>query len=76
MWPFSHFQYAFKSSPSTADIVGVEFSGTGRAFERSVAIENVALDGFRRGLACWSSSETQVLSNFRLDFRSYFVLSL
>lgn len=52
MWPFSHFQYTFKSSLSTADIVGVEFSGTGRAFDRSTAIENVALDGFRQGLAC------------------------
>ena len=45
MWPFSDFQYAFRSSRSKAtDFLTVVFDRIGRAFNRSGATRAVALD--------------------------------
>ena len=45
MWPFfSHFQYGFRSSRSTADLLTVVSDRIARAFNRSGATRAVALD--------------------------------
>ena len=44
MWPFSDFQYGFRSSQSTADLLKVVSDRIDRAFNRSGATRAVALD--------------------------------
>ena len=44
MWPFSDFQYGFRSSQSTGDILRVVSDRIARAFNRSGATKGVALD--------------------------------
>ena len=44
MWSFSDFQYGFRSSRSTADLLTVEFVRIAGAFNRSEATRAVALD--------------------------------
>ena len=44
MWLFSHFQYGFRSSRSTADLLTFKSNRIARAFSRSVAARAVALD--------------------------------
>ena len=76
MWPFSDFQYSFRFSQSAADLLTVVSDRTGRAFNRSGATRTVALDiskAFDR--VCWSSSQTEVLWNFRSDIWPYFLFS-
>ena len=51
---FADFQYGFRSSRSTADLLTVAPDRIARAFNRSGATQVV---GFRQGLACWSSSQ-------------------
>ena len=54
---FSDFQYGFRSSRSTADLISVISDIIVRAFNKSGATRAVALDIFK-GLACFSSSQT------------------
>ena len=49
---FSDFQYDFRSSRSTEDLLAVVFDRTARVFIR------FELQGFRQGLACWFFSQT------------------
>ena len=44
MWPFSDFQYGFRSSRSTADFLTVMSDRIARPFNRSRATRPVALD--------------------------------
>ena len=44
MWAFSDFQYGFRSSRSTADLLTVVSDRIARAFNRSGATQAVALD--------------------------------
>ena len=44
MWPFSDFQYGFRSSQSTADLLTVVFDRTSKDFNRPEATQAVALD--------------------------------
>ena len=44
MWPFSDFQYSFRSSRSTADLLTAVSHRIARAFNRSGATRAVALD--------------------------------
>ena len=44
MWSFSDFQYGFRSSRSTADLLTVVSDRIARAFNRSGATRAVALD--------------------------------
>ena len=44
MWPFFDFQYGFRSSRSTADLLIVVSDRTAWAFNRSGATQAVALD--------------------------------
>ena len=61
---FSDFQYGFRSSRSTADLLTVASDRIARAFNRSGATRAVALDISKSFdmlaccLACWSSSQT------------------
>ena len=44
MWPFSDFQYGFRSSRSTVDLLTVVYDRISRAFNRSGATRAGALD--------------------------------
>ena len=44
MWPFSDFQYGFRSSPSVADLLTFVSDIIVRAFKRPGATRAVALD--------------------------------
>ena len=44
MWPFSDFQYGFRSSRSTADLLTVASHRIAKAFNRSEATRAIALD--------------------------------
>ena len=44
MWPFSDFQYGFRSSRSTADLLAVVSDRIARVFNRSGATQAVAFD--------------------------------
>ena len=58
---FSDFQYGFRFSRSTADLLTVVSDRIARAFNRSGATRAVALDiskPFGKSLACWSPSQT------------------
>ena len=44
MWPFFYFQYGFRSSRSTPDLLTVVSDRIARAFNRSGATQTVALD--------------------------------
>ena len=73
---FSDFQYSFRSSQSTADLLTVVPDRTARAFNRSGATRAVALDiseAFNR--VFWCSSQTEVFWNFRSDIWPYFFFS-
>ena len=57
---FCDFQYGFRSSRSTADLLAVVSDRIARVFNRSGATSAAAhvIQGFRQSLACWSSSQT------------------
>ena len=44
MWSFSNFQYGFRSSQSTTDLLTVVYDRIAMAFRRSGATQAVALD--------------------------------
>ena len=44
MWPFFYFQFSYRSSRSTADLLTVVSDRIARAFNRSRATRAVALD--------------------------------
>ena len=75
---YSDFQYGFRSSQSTAELLAVVSDGIARAFNRSETNPAVALDISKAFDRVWHSgflSETQVLWNFRSDILPYFVFS-
>ena len=55
---FSDFQYGFKSSQSTADLLTVASDRIAGAFSTWYILD------FWQGLACWSSTQTCILWNF------------
>ena len=75
---YSDFQYGFRSSQSTEELLAVVSDGIARAFNRSETTPAVALDISKTFDRVWHSgflSETQVLWNFRSDILPYFVFS-
>ena len=75
---YSDFQYGFRSSQSTAELLAVVSDGIARAFNRSETTPAVALDISKAFDRVWHSgflSETRVLWNFRSDILPYFVFS-
>ena len=70
---FSDFQYGFRSSWSTVDLLAVVYDRIARAFNRcGTAWAVVWLGQPWLGLTCWSSSQTKVLWNFRSNIWPYF----
>ena len=53
MGPFSDFQYGFRSSQSTADLLTVASDRVSRAFNRSGVTQAVALDIFKAFNRVW-----------------------
>ena len=53
MWPFSDFQYGFRSSRSTADLLTVASHRIAKAFNRSEATRAIALDISRAADKVW-----------------------
>ena len=75
---YSDFQYGFRSSPSTAELLAVVSDGIARAFNRSETTRAAARDISKAFDRVWHSgfpSETQVLWNFRSDILPYFILT-
>ena len=71
---FSNFQYGFRSTRSTADLLTVVSDRISKAFNRSEATRDVALDIFK-AFNISRLSQTQVLWNFRSDTWSYIFFS-
>ena len=75
---FSDFQYGFRSSRSTADLLTVVSDRIARAFNRSGATRTVALDISKAFDRVWHAGllhKLKVLSNFRSDIWPYFFFS-
>ena len=72
---FSDFQYGFRSSRSTTDLLRVVFDRNARAFNRSEAIQTVALDIFKAlsgfGMLIFF---TNVNSDSQLPKKSFYLL--
>ena len=74
MWPFSDFQYVFRSCRSTVDLLVVVSDGIGRAFDRSGATRAVALDIFKAFDRVWYAGLHKLKRNFRSGIWPYFHL--
>ena len=75
---FSNFQYGFRSSPSTADLLTVVSDRIAGAFNRSRATQAVALDISKVFDRVWHAGllrKLMELWNFRLDIWPYFFFS-
>ena len=76
MWLFSDFQYGFRSSRSTADLLTVVSDRIAKAFNRSGVTRAVALDIPKAFDRVWHAGlHKLVLWNFRSDIRRYFFFS-
>ena len=74
---FPDFQYGFRFYRSTADLVTRVSDRIAGAVHRSGLLElkHLIYPWLLAGLACWSSSKTQILWNFRLGASTYFDFS-
>ena len=77
---FSDFQYGFRSSRSTADLLTVVSDRIARAFNRSGATQAVPLDISKAFDRVWHAGllhklKFEVLWNFRSNICSYFFFS-
>ena len=74
---FSDFQYGFRYSRSTADLLTVVSDRIARAFNRSGATGAVALDISKAFDRVWHAGLLHKLKswNFRSDIRPYFFFS-
>ena len=72
---FSAFQYGFRSSQSTADLLTVASDRIARAFYRSGATRAVALDIFKAFGRVWHAGLLHKLKPFWSDIWSYFFFS-
>ena len=75
--PFSDFQYGFRSSRSTADLLTVVSDRIARSFNRSGATRAIALDISKTFNRVWHAGLLHKLKswNFRSDICPYFFLS-
>ena len=76
MWPFSYFQYGFRSSRSTADLLTVVSDGIARAFYRFGAARAVALDISKVFDKVWHTGLLHKLSlmEFQVRYLALFLL--
>ena len=69
---FSDFQYSFRSSRSTVDLLTVASERTARAFSRSVATQTVALDISKAFDKFWHAG--LLLMEFQVKYLALFLL--
>ena len=72
---FSDFQYGFRSSRSTADLLTVVSDRIARAFNRSVATRAVALDISKVSDRVWHAGLLQKLKSYGISGRTFGFLS-
>ena len=66
MWPFFYFQYGFRSSRSTADLMTAVSDRIARAFKRSAATRAVALDISKAFNRAWHFVLLHKLGSYRI----------
>ena len=75
---FSDFQYGYRSSPSTADLLTVVFNRIARAFNRSEVTRTVTLSMSKASDRVWHAGllhKLKVLWSFRSGIWPYFFFS-
>ena len=72
MWLFSDFQYGFRSSVSTGDLLTVVSDRIERAFNRSGATRIVALQVFNR---VWHAGLLRKLTSYGISGQIYGLIS-
>ena len=75
MWPFCDFQYGFRSSLSTADLLTVVSNRIARAFNRSGATRAVALDIFKAFHRVWHAGLLHKLKSYRISGQIFGLIS-
>ena len=75
MWPFSDFQYGFRSSRSTADLLTVVSDRIARAFYRSGATLAVALDISKAFDRAWHAGLLHKLKSYGISGQIFDLIS-
>ena len=75
MWPFSDFQYGFRSSRSTADLLTVVSDRIARAFNRSGATRAVALDISKAFDRVWHAGLLHKLKSYGISGQIFGLIS-
>ena len=75
MWPFSNFQYGFRSSRSTADLLTVASDRIARAFNRSGATRAVALDISKAFDRVWHAGLLYKLKSYGISVQIFGLIS-
>ena len=75
MWPFSDFQYGFRSSTSTADLLTVVSDRIGRAFNMSGATRVVALDISKAFDKVWHAGLLHKLKSYGISGQMFVLIS-
>ena len=75
MWPFSDFQYGFRSSRSTADLLTVVSDRIARAFNKSGATLAVALDIFKAFDRVWHAGLLHKLKSYGISGQIFSLIS-
>ena len=75
MWPFFGFQYGFRSSQSTADLLTVVSDRIARAFNRSGATRAVALDISKAFDRVWHASLLHKLKSYGISGQIFGLIS-
>ena len=75
MWPFFVFQYGFRSSRSTADLLTVVSDRTARAFNRSGATRAVALDISKAFDRVWHAGLLHKLKSYGISGQIFGLIS-
>ena len=75
MWPFSDFQYGFRSSRSTADLLTVVSDRIARAFNRSGATRAVTLDISKAFDRVWHAGLLHKLKSYGISSQIFGLIS-
>ena len=75
MWPFFNFQYDFRSSRSTADLLTVLSDGIARAFDRYGATQAVALDISKAFDRVWHTHLLHKLKSYGISGQIFGLIS-